>query len=260
MKTKAYIGNKMYNLGAVKEYSAEKGYGFVSNQDSHQNIFFHISDFPKEGGEPKIGENLKYLIVEEEGKFKANQITRLDVAISNKLAQRKIAQTEPKKIEYKKEKIKKSKIVIPILLILGLFALFGSWIAWGKYQVYKTEQAQKLELYKQQQQKIVDQQRKDVGTLKPIYFTEKSERALNNESSKKQPEVIVIKEERKGASNTISANQTAKSVQAKFSCDGRTHCSQMRSYEEAVFFIRNCPNTKMDGNNDGRPCERQFGK
>lgn len=43
-----------------------------------------------------------------------------------------------------------------------------------------------------------------------------------------------------------------------FQCDGRQHCSQMRSYEEAVFFLRNCPNTKMDGDGDGIPCEQQF--
>lgn len=42
-----------------------------------------------------------------------------------------------------------------------------------------------------------------------------------------------------------------------FSCDGRQHCSQMRSCEEATFFIRNCPNTEMDGDNDGVPCESQ---
>lgn len=45
-----------------------------------------------------------------------------------------------------------------------------------------------------------------------------------------------------------------------FKCDGRQHCSQMKSYEEAVFFINNCPATKMDGDNDGIPCERQFGR
>lgn len=41
----------------------------------------------------------------------------------------------------------------------------------------------------------------------------------------------------------------------QFKCDGRQHCSQMNSRAEAVFFIRNCPNTKMDGDNDGEPCE-----
>jgi predicted negative regulator of RcsB-dependent stress response len=41
-----------------------------------------------------------------------------------------------------------------------------------------------------------------------------------------------------------------------FSCDGRQHCSQMNSRDEAEYFLRNCPNTKMDGDNDGVPCER----
>lgn len=45
---------------------------------------------------------------------------------------------------------------------------------------------------------------------------------------------------------------------AAFRCDGRTHCSQMTSCEEATFFLRNCPDTKMDGNRDGVPCERQW--
>jgi hypothetical protein len=43
-----------------------------------------------------------------------------------------------------------------------------------------------------------------------------------------------------------------------FKCDGRTHCSQMTSCAEATYFIQNCPGTRMDGNNDGVPCERQW--
>ncbi|WP_448213514.1 cold shock domain-containing protein [Colwellia sp. MEBiC06753] len=40
-----------------------------------------------------------------------------------------------------------------------------------------------------------------------------------------------------------------------FTCDGRQHCSQMTSRAEAEYFIKHCPNTKMDGDNDGIPCE-----
>ena len=43
-----------------------------------------------------------------------------------------------------------------------------------------------------------------------------------------------------------------------FSCDGRTRCPQMSSCEEAQYFLRNCPNTKMDGDRDGVPCEDQW--
>jgi len=46
--------------------------------------------------------------------------------------------------------------------------------------------------------------------------------------------------------------------QGKFACDGRTRCSQMTSCAEATFFLRSCPNTQMDGDNDGIPCEQQW--
>ena len=45
---------------------------------------------------------------------------------------------------------------------------------------------------------------------------------------------------------------------SRFQCDGREHCSQMTSCDEAKFFLRNCPNTKMDGDGDGIPCEAQW--
>lgn len=45
---------------------------------------------------------------------------------------------------------------------------------------------------------------------------------------------------------------------SRFTCDGRTYCSQMRSCAEATYFIQHCPGTKMDGDNDGVPCEQQW--
>ncbi|QSA95786.1 excalibur calcium-binding domain-containing protein [Methylococcus sp. EFPC2] len=45
---------------------------------------------------------------------------------------------------------------------------------------------------------------------------------------------------------------------SRYTCDGRTYCSQMTSCEEAVFFLKNCPDVNMDGNNDGVPCEKQW--
>ena len=43
-----------------------------------------------------------------------------------------------------------------------------------------------------------------------------------------------------------------------FRCDGRQHCSQMRSCSEAKYFLAHCPGTKMDGDRDGVPCEEQW--
>lgn len=45
---------------------------------------------------------------------------------------------------------------------------------------------------------------------------------------------------------------------SRWRCDGRRHCSQMNSCEEAKFFLANCPGVEMDGNHDGVPCEKQW--
>jgi len=62
------------------------------------------------------------------------------------------------------------------------------------------------------------------------------------------------------APNTSALTQTSKSapMASQFSCKGKTHCSQMTSCEEATYYIKHCPNTEMDGDGDGVPCESQW--
>lgn len=55
-----------------------------------------------------------------------------------------------------------------------------------------------------------------------------------------------------------SAPPGEQAAPAHFHCDGRIHCSQMTSCAEATFFLRNCPDVQMDGDNDGIPCEQQW--
>ncbi|MCB0198328.1 MAG: excalibur calcium-binding domain-containing protein, partial [Anaerolineae bacterium] len=43
-----------------------------------------------------------------------------------------------------------------------------------------------------------------------------------------------------------------------YSCQGKVYCSEMTSCDEAKFYLRNCPNTQMDGDGDGIPCESQW--
>jgi Excalibur calcium-binding domain len=58
---------------------------------------------------------------------------------------------------------------------------------------------------------------------------------------------------------TAADSDSAKPLQTtSFKCDGRIYCSQMTSCEEATYFLKNCPGVKMDGDNDGVPCERQW--
>ncbi|UTO18861.1 MULTISPECIES: cold shock domain-containing protein [Acinetobacter] len=62
--------------GKVKQYNPEKGFGFIATTEGE--IFFHISDYPATDGEPKRNEKVKFLVQENEGKFKAIKIERVD--------------------------------------------------------------------------------------------------------------------------------------------------------------------------------------
>lgn len=55
-----------------------------------------------------------------------------------------------------------------------------------------------------------------------------------------------------------SPSQVMSIFHKTYSCDGRVHCSQMYSCDEAKYFIQNCPATKMDEDQDGIPCESQW--
>lgn len=65
-----------------------------------------------------------------------------------------------------------------------------------------------------------------------------------------------ISKERDSSEPVVETSPVEQTEQ--FQCQGKTRCSEMTSYEEAIFYLHNCPGTKMDGDGDGEPCERQF--
>jgi cold shock CspA family protein len=60
------------------------------------------------------------------------------------------------------------------------------------------------------------------------------------------------------APQTATASPVPVVRPAGFTCDGRQHCSQMTSCNEAKLFLKNCPGVQMDGDGDGVPCEQQW--
>jgi hypothetical protein len=72
---------------------------------------------------------------------------------------------------------------------------------------------------------------------------------------------VQLKAARSGFSPSVQPTPTSSApyeAAPAYRCDGRIHCSQMASCEEAKFFLRNCPGTQMDGDHDGIPCEQQW--
>ena len=58
--------------------------------------------------------------------------------------------------------------------------------------------------------------------------------------------------------NNSSILEPASLPSAEFHCDGRTQCTQMRSCAESKYFMTYCPNTDLDGNANGVPCEEKL--
>ena len=65
-----------FQFGKIIKYNSEKGFGFISS--AGEDIFFHISDYPAAEGEPKRNEKVKFSVVENQGKYKAIKIERVD--------------------------------------------------------------------------------------------------------------------------------------------------------------------------------------
>lgn len=250
----------MFIEGKIKNYNSARGFGFIRVADESEDIFFHIKDFPSWHIKPNMGEQLKFRVVEEQGKFKASDIVRLDLKPEDdsllieqhSFVYRTIPISE--KIILPKKSVSLFKYIV--LFILILLAGLG-FVAYQKVQDYRITKQLKAEQLIQQQKRIVEQQREALGHLPNQILSAQGRKNLD-----KVGYTINVQQVNTASSSGFTTTHAAKVQKgeqlAHFKCDGRTHCSQMRSYDEAVFFLRNCPNTQMDGNHDGEPCERQF--
>ncbi len=175
--------------GKISQWNDDRGFGFITPAQGDQQIFFHISVFPKDGIRPRLGEKLTFEIeTDSTGRKRAKNLVCLErLAVKRPFP----ALSRGPAPDRRKERHNFFARAIPWLLAMGLAAYGYGEYARRVTQVTAAEQA--------------------IPTPSPAYI-----------------------------------------------CDGRIHCAQMTSCDEAMFFLHNCPNTQMDGDGDGMPCERQW--
>ena len=180
--------------GKLKTWNADKGFGFITPDNGGQEVFVHISDYPRQGGKPVIGEALSFdVALNPEGKKKAINVQRP-----------RLQATSTVRLEARKSPRKRSTGGLAGLILFGVLLYFG----------YQT---------------LAPSRHSDIAPLATPVTTP-----------------------------VATQSDTTTTPVASFSCDGRRHCSQMTSCAEATFFLRHCPDTRMDGDNDGIPCEEQW--
>ncbi|HNW03299.1 MAG TPA: cold shock domain-containing protein [Burkholderiaceae bacterium] len=63
--------------GKLKKWNAERGFGFIVADDGGQDIFVHVSAFPRDGTPPTEGELLSFEVQpDRDGKKKAVRVSR----------------------------------------------------------------------------------------------------------------------------------------------------------------------------------------
>ena len=177
----------MRTHGTLVKWNDERGFGFVVVAAGTEEVFAHVSAFPRDGQRPQVGELVSFEIqAGPDGKRKAVNIQRPGARASRR--------TRPAEGKFGWRDALGALAGIVVLLAVAA-------------QVYSRFAPPET----------VTQQSLPTAPLA-------------------QP---------------LAAGES-------FTCDGRTHCSQMRSCAEAQYFLAHCPGTQMDGDNDREPCEEQW--
>lgn len=183
--------------GTLKKWNAERGFGFVAPSQGGQEMFVHVSAFPRDGRVPAVGELLSFEEeLDRDGKKRAVRVQRPRSVTPPRPSHTRTREGRASPPVHRRSKLGSNLIALGLVVAIGWFAY--------------TRVEPRLPM------KLVGNQ-----------------------------------------SEPVLATHEAAPVGA-FRCDGRTYCSQMTSCAEAKYFLRNCPDTKMDGNHDGVPCQQQW--
>lgn len=177
----------MRTHGTLARWNEDRGFGFIAPAQGGDELFVHVSAFPRDGQRPRPGELLSFETESgRDGKPKAVRVMRPG-QLTSPTPRRRHVRARPNR----------AKELVGTIFGLLVMGATGA-IAYSAYTPSAAEQP---------------------------------------------PAQAAIR---------------LTPPPASFTCDGRTMCSQMTSCAEARLFLKHCPNTKMDGNRDGEPCEQQW--
>lgn len=208
------------SIGKIVRWHDDKGFGFVKSDDLDKDVFVHISAFPPNSLRPKVGDDVVFQVGNTP---KGLQVTR--ARYQNQLNDNVSTNAQ------------KGNLYLELERDDNVFQRKDSNVSFTK-KTYK-------------QSKLPNNKPKGLfsslfGLLAIACLIYYGYQNLSNRSE---------------YTNSQVSKQTLPSIEQKsvsntnFKCDGRQHCSQMNSREEAEWFSQNCPDTKMDGDKDGDVCE-----
>lgn len=223
----------MRTQGTLVKWNDDRGFGFARTRESGVEVFVHISEFPRSGRRPQMGDPLSFEIrTGHDGRKQGHAITwdvplpptdfmrapppaasrmpASDAQASHALyAQARPASrngTQAHGRDHAKNRARAARqrrSAMPAIIVLTVGSALGWYFG-----------------------------RPDVPPAAP--------EAISSPALAPSPAPSIV------------------DPQPAYQCKGRTHCSQMASCEEATWVLNHCPGTEMDGDHDGVPCEQQW--
>ncbi|WP_338000684.1 excalibur calcium-binding domain-containing protein [Xanthomonas cucurbitae] len=208
----------------MTHWNTDRGFGFITPAQPGDDLFVHISAFPRGFESPRIGEVISFETEPgPDGRLRAVRVIRAGEHAAGRGSRRQhMAARSPST----HRSLGLGKVMLLLLAAgTGGYAYLNRDMLLPKPAPAETSSA--------------------VPARAPANRTLPDRAALQSSPSVTAPA-------------TASRTSATSTPMPHYSCGGRKHCSQMTSCEDAAWVLRNCPETKMDGDNDGVPCEDQW--
>jgi len=211
----------MRTHGKLTKWNDERGFGFIEPTTGTEDLFVHVSAFPRDGIRPCIGELVSYEVdLTGDGKRRAVRVMRPGRATTHRTPRPRSTVTRQSPLT-----------AVASLLLLAV-------IGWYGYSRFTADHATDSTPFSAPMSPAVP-----APASPPVRPT---------------PEPISHAAQATPDPTPYTVPATTAAPLQPFQCDGRTRCAQMTSCAEATYFIKQCPGTKMDGDGDGVPCEGQW--
>jgi cold shock CspA family protein len=103
--------------GKIVKYFSRRGFGFIAIEDSQDEIFFHVSNYP-EGVEPEIGKDVEFEQVEVPRGKEAQKIKVLDAVPADE-------PVEAEGLEAESSEVESAEVESPEASVLGIGEIKG---------------------------------------------------------------------------------------------------------------------------------------
>ena len=227
----------MRTHGTLVKWNDERGFGFIVPAQGEDELFVHVSAFRRGGARPALNELVSFEVrIKADGRKEAVNVMRAGDFTARDASRHGSAHAAARQRTARAAQGRRSGLLSSVLSLAAIAA-----IAWYGYERYSaTVDAGAFDA------SSFDSARTDSGRSSSGRSYSESFDADRPDRFSAQP-----------ASPVVPRASAAPAPRPGFVCDGRRHCSQMNSCEEARFFLRHCPGTEMDGDHDGLPCERE---